>query len=248
MKTPFNTLSKNMRRALQGAVMLIAAANCQAGSIQLTPVRINLSEGAKVAVLTVHNTGPEDSVMQVTLNKWTLEGQTDVYTQSQDLVITPVTFRLAPGAQQIVRIGLRGAPPSDREGTYRLLVEEVPEPQSPTITGARLVVRHDLPVFVAPLVAAKPGLDVALDCVRGGANLRVTNIGNVHALLRDVTLEEMPGKQLIGRADTFDYLLPTAQKNLQLAQVAPRTAGKNLLVTALTDQGSFTSDVKNTCQ
>jgi fimbrial chaperone protein len=248
MKTPVNTLSKNLHRALQGALLLVAAATCQAGSIQLTPVRINLSEGAKVAVLTVHNSGAEDAVMQVTLNKWTLDGQADVYVQSQDLVITPVTFRLAPGAQQIVRIGLRGVPPADREGTYRLLVEEVPPPLSATVTGARLVVRHDLPVFVAPLVAAKPAIDVALDCARGGTNLRLTNIGNVHALLRDVTLEEMPGKQLIGRADTFDYLLPNAQKNIQLAPVAPRTSGKNFLVTALTDQGSFTSDVKNTCQ
>lgn len=225
----------------------VAAGTCQAGSIQLTPVRINLSAAAKVAVLTVRNTGTEESVMQVTLNKWTLNGQQYAYQQSQELVITPVTFRLAPGKQQIVRIGLREEAPAAREVSFRLLVEEVPPPPSPDITHTRLVVRHDLPVFIAPMAAAHPALDVALDCASDGTRLRLTNIGNVHAQVRNVLVESAPDKQVLGRMDTADYLLPDAQKSWALSAFAPATAGKNLVVTALTDQGSFAADVKNTC-
>lgn len=227
--------------------LLAVAATAQAGSIQLTPVRINLSAAAKVAVLTVRNTGSENSVMQVTLNKWTLEGGNDAYQQSQDLVITPVTFRLAPGAQQIVRIGLRNQAAPANEGTYRLLVEEVPPPQSADVTQTRLIVRHDLPVFIAPADPVNAALDISVECVPGGGNLHVTNMGNVHAQLRNVVFETNPGRQLLASWDTADYLLPTAQKRWSLAKVAPGAAGKTFKVTALTDHGSFSADVTKVC-
>ena len=228
------------------ALFLVAAAS-QAASIELSPVRINLSEAAKVAVLTVRNTGTEESVMQVTLNKWTLDGQNYVYQPSHELVVTPVTFRLAPGASQIVRIGLGGNPPVDKEFAYRLLVEEVPPPFSPDDTQTRLVIRHDLPVFVAPVAAVKPALDVALECAADGAWLRLTNIGNVHTQFRSIVLESTSDRSELGRWDTFDYLLPEARKSWKLAEIAPAAIGKSFLVTAFTDHGSFTVDVKNAC-
>jgi fimbrial chaperone protein len=237
----------HLPKALSTLLLVAAAAACQAGSIQLTPVRVNLSNAAKVAVLTVHNTGAEESVMQVTLNKWMLEGQTYTYKQSQDLVVTPETFRLAPGAQQIVRIGLTGNPPAEREGAYRLLVEEVPPPASATVTGTRMVVRHDLPVFVTPLQTPKAALDVSVQCNAKGAALKLTNIGNVHMQLRSVAVLNPSTNQVLWNAENFDYLLPDAHKSWEIASASLPAAAKDLLVTTLTDQGSFTADVKNNC-
>jgi fimbrial chaperone protein len=208
------------------ALTVLAPGAAQAGSIQLTPVRVNLSDAAKVAVLTVRNTGSEKSVMQVTLKKWELDGGIDTYQQSQDLVITPVTFRLAPGAQQIVRVGLRNSSAQANEGAYRMLVEEVPAPLSSTVTQTRLVVRHDLPDFIAPAGPVNASLDISVECATGGGNLHVTNIGNVHAQLRNVVFESNPGKQVLAGWDTADYLLPTAQIRWDLTKLAPAAYGK----------------------
>ena len=243
-----NMLSWNIKCTLPAMMLFVAATTCQAGSIQLTPVRINLSAAAKVAVLTVRNTGDEESVMQVTLNKWTLDGQNYAYNQSQELIVTPATFRLAPGGQQIVRIGLRSSPPVDQEASYRLMVEEVPPPPSNDVTQTRLVVRHDLPVFIAPTLAAKPAIDISIECAADGARLLLKNTGNVHAQLHNIVLEGVPAKNALGRWDTFDYLLPNAQKSWELAKVAPKADSKMILVTALTDQGLFAVDVKNICK
>ncbi|MDP3138735.1 MAG: molecular chaperone [Burkholderiaceae bacterium] len=235
------------KHLVRGLLLSTIAASCQAGSIELSPVRVNLSRTVKVAVLTVRNTGAEESVMQVTLNKWALDGLAYSYTRSQELVVTPATFRLQPGAQQLVRIGLRGSAPQAREAAYRLLVEEVPPPPTAGVTQMRMVVRHDLPVFVAPVAAAKPALDISVECASDGARLRVTNIGNVHAQLRNLALDSGANSTTFGRWDTFDYLLPSAQKSWGLAQVAPGAVNKNFRLTALTDQGSFAADVKNNC-
>ena len=234
-------------RASSGLLLAATALSCQAGSIELSPVRVNLSNAAKVAVLTVRNTGTEESVMQVTLNKWSLDGQAYAYSQSQELVVTPATFRLPAGAQQIVRVGLREGAPLRTEAAYRLLVEEVPPPPSADITQLRMVVRHDVPVFVAPSAAAKAALDIATDCVAEGSRLRVTNIGDVHAQLLKITLSDKSAEPELARWETSDYLLPQAKKSWLLTQTAPKSIGKNFLVTALTDQGSFTSNVKMQC-
>lgn len=236
-----------MRCVLPSLMLFATASVCQAGSIQLTPVRINLSNAAKVQILTVHNTGTEESVMQVTLNKWTLDDEEYAYVQSQDLVITPATFRLAPDTQQIVRIGLRESTPARVEDAYRLLVEEVPPPLVPGATGARMIVRHDLPVFVAPMEPAVVLLDIDLECTDNGSLLNVTNIGNVHAQLRNVELEDSSAGVQLGNWEAFNYLLPTAKMSWSLAEVAPAATDKRLNVTMLTDQGSFTADVTTSC-
>jgi fimbrial chaperone protein len=243
-----NIHSGNSIRALSGLLMLAAVSTCEAGSIQLTPVRINLAEAAKNAVLTVKNNGTEEAVMQVTLNKWTLDGQHYNYEQSQELVITPVTFRLPAGGQQIVRIGLRDALPATKELAYRLLVEEVPAPITSKVTQARLVVRQDLPIFVAPLAPAKAAVDIALECAKDGNRLALSNIGNVHVQVHSIKLTANAAKKVLGKWDTFDYALPDAKVTWNLAVVAPATAKKNFHVAVQTDQGAFSADVKNTCR
>ena len=239
----------NLTRGLFALGVLGASCAALAGSIQVSPVRVDLSSAAKVAVLTVRNTGADESVMQVTLNKWTLDGAAYAYRSSQELVVTPATFRLAPGKQQIVRIGMSGTAPAENEGAYRLLVEEVPPPPSPAYTQTRLVVRHDLPVFVAPAKPAHAALDVALECSKAGgaAQLRVASVGNVHALLRNVVLETAQDKRVLGRWDAFDYLLPGSQKRWELAKVAPGAVGKGFVLTAETDQGAFSANVASAC-
>ena len=89
---------------------------------------------------------------------------------------------------------------------------------------------------------------MSVECAPGGGNLHVTNIGNVHAQLRNVVFESSPDKQVLAGWDTADYLLPTAQIRWDLTKLAPAAAGKSFKVTALTDQGSFSADLTNSCQ
>ncbi|MBC7405821.1 MAG: hypothetical protein H7252_09110 [Cytophaga sp.] len=72
--------------------LLIPVLPVLAGSIQLTSVSLKLLPKSSVAVLTVSNNGTEESVMEVSLNKWTPHGGQYQYQQTQELVITPATF------------------------------------------------------------------------------------------------------------------------------------------------------------
>lgn len=137
----------------------LAAGLAQAGSIEISPVRSDLSAAVRVGVLTV-------------------------------------------------RVGLRDAATEKVEAVYRLVIEEVPALQEQETTRMRLVVRHDLPVFVAPVAPGVPMLDIAMECGTDGAHLRLNNVGNLHPKVLRLTLLEPTTSTMQGDWKTFQYLLP----------------------------------------
>lgn len=230
--------------------LLIPTLPAMAGSVQLTPVSIKLTSTARIAVLTVRNTGVEDTVMQVSLNKWQMHEGVNALSASQDLVITPATFRLAPGAKQLIRISTKTRTSITEETAYRLLVEEVPKPSSAAYPQMQLVVRHDLPVFVMP-DKIKAVLDMTLDCKLNTPRLTITNIGNIHSQVRQISINNGTTKQVIGKWTSADYLLVGAHQSWNVKQQVNdgnlNLQQKNYAITALTDIGSFTANVDNTC-
>jgi fimbrial chaperone protein len=228
--------------------VVLLADRVQASSIEISPVRVDLSAKAHVGVLTVHNAGEDETVMQVSLIRWPASDAVYAFEPATDLLVTPTTFRLAGGAQQIVRVGLRGAVPAQTEAAYRLIIEEVPALQEQDTTRMRLVVRHDLPVFVAPAAPDLHQVRMAIDCGPNGADLQLRNSGNSHLkVLRIALLEPATGKAQ-GDWKTFEYLLAGAEKRWLMATVAPDAKASAYVATAYTEQGTFSVDVQNPCR
>ena len=224
------------------------AVHSRASSIEISPVKVDLSARIRVGVLTVRNAGEEETVMQVSLMRWPTTDALYAFEPTTELLVTPTTFRLAGGAQQIVRVGLRGAAPLQTEMAYRLVIEEVPALQEQDTTRMRLVVRHDLPVFVAPAARALHQVHMEIDCTPGGAGLRVHNSGNSHLKVLRMTLQDPATGSTQGDWKTFEYLLPGAEKRWLLSTVAPDAKGMGYTATAYAEQDAFSAEVQNQCR
>jgi fimbrial chaperone protein len=210
-------------------------------------VRIDLSATARVGVVMVRNAGDQNSVMQVTLNQWTWV-QNDNHTErSQVLIVTPTTFALPPGEQQLVRVGLQGSAPQDTEAAYRLVIEEVPSPDPALANQTQLLVRHDMPVFVAPTIAAAPIVMVVFDCLAAGISMRIANQGNMHVKLLNITLQDTRSQEVLKTWGAMEYLLPHAEKRWTLGGISGMAPLGNYRVNTLSDHGNTTSDVHNQC-
>jgi len=229
------------------ACALLAADQAQAGSIEISPVRSDLSATVRVGVLTVRNTGEDEAVMQVSLLRWPASDAAYPFEPTTDLLVTPTTFRLAAGAQQIVRVGLRGPVPRNEEAAYRLVIEEVPALQEQDTTRMRLVVRHDLPVFVAPVAPRMQKLTITMECTEGDAYLQLKNLGNLHLKVLRLTLLEPGSTALDADWKTFQYLLPGGTAQWRLSTIAPQAKARGYTATAYTELESFAADVQNTC-
>lgn len=211
----------------------------RAGSISVSPVRADLDHRNRIASLTLRNGGTEPTVVQLQPMIWRQANGQDVLEPTRDLLATPPIFTLAPGATQIVRVGLRREPDAARELSFRLILQEVPPPPKPGFAGLRVALKLSVPVFVAPAGKAAPALRWALVSDGAGQRLRVVNDGNAHARVGSLVLTSRTG-ETVGPVEVGVYVLPGQWRELK---VPGAPAGGGLRVTARTSRGELAADV-----
>lgn len=217
-------LRKPNSQAACGLALLIFTQVALAGSFNVSPTRLNLTQQQPSGMLTVKNQGEQATVVQLQANTWAQEEGTDVLVRTSDLIVVPPLITLAPGASQVVRVGLRRPPSTDGELTYRLLLREVPPPPAEGFHGLQVALNLSLPVFVLPAGGAEPELIWELERAEGGGlALRLSNGGRAHVQLRKFALKMSTGTELQGN-DLPAYLLPGQSRiwNFDTAEPAGR--------------------------
>jgi fimbrial chaperone protein len=213
-----------------------------AGSFEVNPVRANLSAGQRVAALTVRNSGRQPAIIQLQAMDWTQEENQDRLTPTSGILATPPLFTLAPGASQIVRVGMRKPPDGNVEAAYRLLLQEVPPPPEPGFKGLRVALKISIPVFVAP--AAPAHASVVWHAERAGNGkllLSVSNEGQAHTHLTGLTLRSSPAGERMPLGDGNAYVLPHASHAWQV-ETATGSVG-TMQVDGRDDSGPVHADV-----
>jgi fimbrial chaperone protein len=120
-----------------------------------------------------------------------------VTTPSDDLLVSPPIADLQPGDKQMFRLALRGARTAPEELTYRLILENIAEPEvAPNSTpgmNIKFRMRYDLPVLLAPAGPVVNALrwkpcepDVAPSTAT--ACVRLFNAGNRRVKVQTLTL------------------------------------------------------------
>lgn len=176
-----------------------------AGEWRVTPIRLDLGKDAKSGAVTVFNESDERLQLQMKAFEWTqdLEGK-DRYEETGDILFFPRIMIFDGKGEKILRAGIKG-PPSGKEKTYRLFLQEIPEPKQAEGAQVAIAIRFGLPVFVKPLKEDVRGEIAGLSM--GGAVVTAVakNTGNVHFLIREVLIrgksakgEEIFSKELKG--------------------------------------------------
>jgi fimbrial chaperone protein len=206
-----------------------------AGSLSISPVRIDLTEKRTNALIQITNAADDPITMQLHAASWTIEGSQDLLRDTNDIVVNPPVFNLAPGQKQIIRLGIRSRTQTfDMERCYRLILEEVPKaPKEGTITT---VLRVTLPIFHLPRRPVAPVLVwQAILSQDGDLKLRVNNEGSAHAQIREVVLavgsERVP-------TSISSYVLPGGQREFEVRDKRLRSAG-HIGLDVVTDAGKI---------
>jgi fimbrial chaperone protein len=215
-------------------VLALAAGVCCAADVGLMPVSVQLDALRPRATVQVMNNGAHPVVMQVDTVAWQRENQRDSDTPTGDLVVNPPVFTLEPGRTQIVRVGLRRSAASEREGTYRIVLREVPGPTDPQtlVSGqVRVLVAMRVPVYVAPTrVVQQERWQLERDS-SGCMVATVHNEGNVHfkvgrlSMFRDDShppVAEQAVASLLFPGESQRFVLPVAAEARRLEVLTNR--------------------------
>ena len=224
------------------ALAWMLALSAYAGSFSVDPVRLTVRARATSTSLSLQNNGDEPVLVQSEVMAWSQQDGNDLLTPSQDLLISPPIFKLAPGAAQTVRVGLLRPSDPERELTYRIFLQEVPAPLLPGQEGVHAVLRLGLPVFVLPSRRAVPLLNWrAAQGAEGQIKLSLSNSGNAHVQAIDCKLYR-PDGTLIAEQKLTAYVLPGQARSWQITPNQP-WRGETLKLSARTDAGDVTAEI-----
>jgi fimbrial chaperone protein len=232
-----------MRRFPAASCVFAAAAAlwlspAAAGSFSISPLRVDLSAQARTAALKVRNEDSHAVIVQVQAMTWSQSRGEETLEPTSDLLVSPPVFTLQPDAEQVLRVALRHAPDPSRELSYRLILQEVPERDSPDFTGLSMVLRLTLPAFVAPAVRAAPDLKWSLHRIDGKLRVRAENGGQAHARILNFKLAA--GDEALEQS-VVAYVLPGQFREWTLDD-AGRFPG-TVRLSGLTDEGDFAQEL-----
>ncbi|MDE2023340.1 MAG: molecular chaperone [Gammaproteobacteria bacterium] len=232
-----------MRKVLLLVIMLFAPFGARAASFQVNPIRVTLSAAQTTGVLRVTNSSDSPTVVQLQIVAWSQAHGQDVYTPSRNLLATPPIFTVAPGSQQVVRVGMRTVPDAKQETCYRLFLTEVPPAPGAGFHGVQIALRIGIPVFVEPAVATAPALQWSAKRLSDRElAISAANTGTAHTELLKLSVTEK-GHSIPLLQEFGGYLLPGSQRTWNIKLAAPLAANTPLEITADTDGGSLHAQV-----
>lgn len=230
-----NTLIQRLRlrgplAAVAIALAGLATTGASAQSLAVLPVTIQMEPGQMATLLTVINQGPVETAVQIRAFSWRQNDGSDQLVTSDEIMVSPPLATIQPGGTQIVRLVLRNQVVG-REGTYRVLLDQIPPPAEPG------VVRVALPVFAEPATRVAPDLSFHIEHENDQAYLVAVNNGGRHGVIRDITLEAKNGANLTIDSTVSPYVLAGAKRRWPIAKAegaAPITGAYNLTATTNT--------------
>lgn len=231
------------------STLLAASGGAAAGSLGVSPTRLDLAPDQRAGVVTLQNNAAEPVLVQVQTFAWPDRPDTADLVPTRELVAVPAVAELAPGAKQLIRVAARGGGRPDAESAYRLVITEVPPDAAEGRAGVRFALRFSLPVFLAPPGAA-PVAAWSLEGSGGAPRLVLRNRGSAHLQVRRLLLfagGDLKPALVVEQPANLSYVLPGRSQAWDLAPgtaaAAAVAAGGPISIKADTDIGELEATV-----
>ncbi len=223
------------------ALWMLLPLAAQASDVTLMPVNVRLDRANDRATVQVMNNGQEPVLMQAEAISWTRVNGQDQDGPTTDLIVNPPVFTVQPGQTQVLRLGLRRNQELSQEGTYRIVLREVPMPRPSdalNVSGSvRVLVTMRVPVYVAPAQVNRGEQWRVTRAENGDLLAEVQNTGNVHLKVGELRLHGEGGEALaaVAQKGSTSVIFPGEQRVFRLVPPPTAVAAKTMQIQ--TDQG-----------
>ncbi len=248
--------TKHVSLSLTGLVLsaLLSPACLQAGDFSISPLKIELSASAPFSTFEVTNEEENEILlMELELAKWDVLNGTDVFSESNEMLILPPVFRVEPGESQIVRVGLPSttALTPGTEASYRVVItnidSEAADPDADSnedAAGLQMAISVSIPLFVLPNEPVRSARWALRQVSDNTIEIDATNTGNVHLDIRELLLTAPNQDDPVLDEPTVTYLFPEATYTWTFETQTPlNLKGKQATLSAWVNQDDMTLEL-----
>jgi len=179
------------------------------GEFRVTPIRLEFDRGAKSGVITILNEGSDKLNVQMKAFEWTQNADgKDQYSETNDIIFFPRIMSLEKNEEKILRAGIK-IPATTKEKTYRLFIEEIPEPKKAEGVNVAIAIRFGVPIFVKPIKEEVKGEIEKVELSKGVLNTLLKNRGNTHFIINSIDIKgkKASGEEIFSKELSGWYLL-----------------------------------------
>ena len=199
-------------------------------TLQVSPVKVDFVPGQNAAGLALNNPGDTPVYGQVRVFRWDQDASGDVLSPSTEVVASPPIIQLAGHGHQLIRLVRVQPGNGTTEQSYRLLIDEIPPPDTDKHVGVVIRMRYSVPVFVAPKNEVAPQLNWQVVRQDGHWLLRLDNRGQRHTQVGALTLQDAAGKALEVSNGLLGYALAGHARQWPLRSGSPVKLDGPLLI------------------
>lgn len=226
----------NITRTAALAAILSAAlpTAALAADLRAAPVVLETQPGSRTTTFTLINDEDRPLKVQVRVMKWAMDGGRETLTPTTDVVASPPLASLKAKQRYLVRLVRSAKAPPVGEESYRVLVDEIPDPANIKPGSVQLAIRLSIPVFMsdAPRATAKVAWSVARDGTQTWLVGR--NTGDRRLRLSDLDLQAS-GRRLYGQPGLIGYVLAGSEMRWAIPATLP--ADGKIAMKAMADTG-----------
>jgi fimbrial chaperone protein len=211
-------------------------ASALASDLRIAPASVEAHVGSRTATINVVNGEQRPLKAQIRVMRWTQETGQDKLTPTTDLVASPPFVTLKAGERYVIRLVQVKRGPIQGEESYRVLIDEVPEPHTAAAGTVNFLLRQSVPVFFSDLPRRSP--KVGWQMAREGSNVWLVgrNTGNRRIRISDVTIG--PSKAaLYHQPGLLGYVLPNSEMRWPIGSAGTVSSGGPLPMSAVSDVG-----------
>jgi|SRR5690554_1877124 len=215
----------------------------EAASLRVSPVILDLRAPAAAGSVRLWNDGDEPVNVQIRVYRWIqVEGEEQLV-PTTDVVASPPITTLSPGGENLVRIVRTATEQVEGEESYRLLVDELPDPGIRRTVTVELLVRHSLPVFFSDPQANNPRPIWSLTRSGGDFLLTVHNSGPRRLKVSNLSLVGEAG-ELGSRGGLVGYALGNSSTTWRIPVAREASPGSLVTLSAEGEAGPITATVR----
>ena len=153
---------------------------------------------------------------QVRVYAWEQRGGDDVLLPTDEIQVSPPSSRCGPAASSWCG-WCASREPAAIEKSYRLVIDEIPDPSTPAVNGVVLRLRYSVPVFVAG-ATPEPRPELSWKAAREGKEwvLSLNNTGTRYAQVASLQVLDSGGKPVAEVDGLVGYALAQRQRQWRI--------------------------------
>ncbi|MEQ1159045.1 fimbria/pilus periplasmic chaperone [Acinetobacter calcoaceticus] len=202
------------------SLLLFLPSMLNAASIRLSPVSIEILNDQSASSISLYNQSNESTDLQVRVFEWRQNAGQDQLIPTDEIAVSPPFLKLQPNDSYNLRVVRINPAPVSGEQTYRIIIDELPKPidNRKADQGINVLLRSSLPLFVVNKDAITK-LTWSIQQEQNNSSLMISNVGNRHALLNNLTLVDVTAnKSYAIKVNTVNgYILAGKARNFNIS-------------------------------